>query len=238
MEPISKSTELLAKPSSVSFVTIKLLPGILFLFIFFGCKKENFPAGVVTPVSTNQGTSTNPVITVSAGSNQHIAFNSECLLEGFCNKEKQELSSIVWKKIDGPAGGTIEAPNSLKTKVTNLEIGRHVFELAVRDLGGLERKAIVKVFVVQPGQNEVTFNDVEWVCPMGCSFTINNFNSFVPSDKPFKVFLREPNTTIWQQVPPESQWSPTVKYVYGKGDNSLWVYNDYAPGWVDLKITF
>ncbi len=134
----------------------------------------------------------------------------------------------------------IENPASLETKVRNLKVGEYAFELTVIDSLGLQGRDTVKVFVLHVGQNEVTFKDLTWSCPMGCTVVVNNFTSFVPQGTAVLVFLREKNSTTWLPVIKEEHWTGTEKYVYGVYNDSdtFWIYANDEEGKVDVKIQF
>lgn len=161
-----------------------------------------------------------------------------CILSGGGYDLENDRLSFTWIKLSGPSGAVIENPNSLRTRVSGLQLGEYTFELSATDPYGLKGSDTVRVTVFQPGQNEYLFKDLSWECPMGCSVTIYNLYSYIPAGKPFLVFLRESSTAPWQYVKSESQWGPTDKYVYGTGNNTLWVYSDDITGKADVKIQY
>ena len=64
------------------------------------------------------------------------------------------IKSYAWKKISGPAAGTIASATTAKTNVTGLAAGTYIFELTVTDSKGLTGAARVTV-TVKPASNKL-----------------------------------------------------------------------------------
>jgi hypothetical protein len=177
---------------------------------------------------------------VYAGENKYLGFlEDSCLLIGKATDKENNIASYYWKKLTGPAGSSIDNPNSQETKVRGLQRGEYSFELTVTDLLGLQGRDTVKVSVLQIGQNEMIFKDLEWNCFWGCSVEIKDFYSFIPRDKPFLVFLRKTSLSPWQLVNPFDQWVITDIYSYSIWNNIFWIDAKYDETWnVDVKIQY
>lgn len=89
---------------------------------------------------------------------------------------------------------------------------------------------------VPPSPNEIIFGDLYWSCAMGCSVSINNFYSFIPFGKPFKVFLKKASETAWKEVVHESEWADHIKYVYGLY-KTVFGFN-HEQGKIDIKVVY
>jgi len=179
---------------------------------------------------------------VYAGENKYLGFlEDSCLLLGRATDKENNIASYYWKKLSGPAGSSIDNPNSQETKVRGLQMGEYSFELTVTDLLGLQGRDTVKVSVLQIGQNEMIFKDLEWNCFWGCSVEIEDFYSFIPRDKPFLVFLRKTSLSPWQLVNPLDQQVITDLYSYNIWNNIFYIdakYENVETYNVDVKIQY
>lgn len=204
---------------------------VLFLaLLFISCKKE--AATTPIPPSPNQ---VNAAPYAFADADIYVVFpDNSCTLKG-SGVYGQIIKTISWSKIAGPGSFVIETPGSFQTKVHNLEKGIYLFELTVTDKAGLTGKDTVSVIVL--GKNEVVFKDLQWSCPWGCSFQIENFYSFIPSGSAFKVFLKKDNSIHWVEVI-NGVWS---RYMWSINNNTLHVWDDGTIDEVDtpdIKIAF
>ena len=153
-----------------------------------------------------------------------------------------DIVTHSWRKISGPSNYVIEKPESLKTKVLNLVQGVYEFELSVSDKGGLTGKDTVTLYVYDPrnpGSNEFIFKSLVWMCPMGCTLNIENFNNYVLPLTPVQVFLEDGNSNVWIKVPHVNLWTAMEKYVWGRSYGGLWIYsNEDQQGSNNVKIIF
>jgi len=62
-------------------------------------------------------------------------------------------STFLWRKTNGPSGGTIVSPTSLKTNVTDLTVGDHRFELKITDKSGNISTAATHIIVDAASKN-------------------------------------------------------------------------------------
>ena len=88
-------------------------------------------ADVTITVDTN-----NPP-TADAGGNQTVVTPATVTLNGTGSTDGDgTITTYLWQKVAGPAGGTINSPNTATTSVTGLPIGSHHFDLTVTDDDG------------------------------------------------------------------------------------------------------
>ena len=190
-----------------------------------GCRKE-------TPENTAPK--------VYAGDHQLVFLPVDSIkLKGSSHDMQNNITSYIWKKVSGPVSYNFENGTSLETKVRNLEQGEYYFELTATDQYGLQGSDTIAINVIQTDGNKIFFMNQPWNCPMGCSISIGNINSYVPRFDNLQVFIREVNTTNWIEI--HSEWGETIKYHYSISQNtfSLWYwYEDDPIGIVDIKITY
>ena len=130
----------------------------VFIIIIFllnsSCKKESHK-----PMTPNSP----PV--AKAGPDILIALpDDSALLSGKSSYDPDNGDSIVsyeWKKINGPATYSIDNKNDAETKVRNLIEGVYVFELTVKDKGGLSSKDRLNIKVLR-SRNELIFEQLTW----------------------------------------------------------------------------
>ncbi len=221
-----------------------LLP-LIILLVSTGCKKEavinSAPPRVLPPPPPPLPL--NPVNIgrkVFAGSDLWVPLPANfSVVYGGTSHAASTIESYLWKKISGPASYLIENSGSKETKVTNLEKGTYEFEFTVTTKASSPDKDTVSIHVYEPriaGANEFIFKNLEWMCPMGCSVAIENFNLYVANGTAFKVFLKSANAANWIEVVNNRG----DKYVYGISNNLFLIFADYPDESipVDVKITF
>ena len=108
-----------------------------------------------------------------------LPVNMAVLNGGASADEDGTIAKYEWKKVTGPATGTIASPATALTDVTALTEGTYEFELTVTDDKGALGKATVKV-VVNPAPNKAPVanagNDVTITLPVN-SVTLNGSGS-------------------------------------------------------------
>lgn len=220
----------------------KLLFNLLFVLLTTtGCEKDKpvkpavqQPVPPPLPINSLQSL-------VWVVSNAYVAYPADsCMLTGYAPLNNSNVS-YLWKKVTGPASFNIADPKSLKTKVDKLQVGEYAFELKAIDVNGKEGSATLSVYVIKPGQNETIFKSLAWSCPMGCGIFLKNIYSFIPRNKPIKVFLRTANSSSnWLPVMPSSQWTGSDDYTFGIDSitNTFSMYANDADGTVDVKIEY
>ncbi len=102
----------------------------------------------ITVNSNNQGP------WVNAGSNQTITLPvNSVTLSGSATDPDGTVTSYLWSKQTGPAGGTITTPSSPVTNVTGLTQGVYVFQLSATDNSGTTTSVNVTVTVLAAAAN-------------------------------------------------------------------------------------
>ena len=137
-----------------------------------------------------------------------------CWLHGSASDKESNIKSYAWKKISGPTMCILENPDSLKTKVSNLQIGIYYFELTVSDSEGLSGKDTIKVTVkvivipVIYNNNEVIFENLNWgteglttTLLWGSAIIIHNVYQYLPAPgTPFTAYIKRDNSTNWDEL--------------------------------------
>src|SRR5678815_2125860 len=94
-----------------------------------GCKKD--------PPSTQVNVTQRPPYSAprsNAGANQLLYFPiNYCTLYGHGYDADNNIRTVLWSKISGPSSFLIEHPDSLTTKLSNLEVGVYQFSLTITD---------------------------------------------------------------------------------------------------------
>jgi hypothetical protein len=99
---------------------------------------------------TQGGTPGNQAPTVNAGADQNITLpTSTASLTGTASDPDGSISTYLWTKISGPAGGSITSPSTANTTVTGLAEGTYVFRLTATDNGGATASDDVQINVQQ-----------------------------------------------------------------------------------------
>ena len=86
-----------------------------------------------------------PVITPMPS--QSIELPASPILSVVAKDNDGSITSILWTKVSGPAGGTIQNPTLAVTGVTGLTVGTHVFKVKATDNAGGFSEAQVTVVV-------------------------------------------------------------------------------------------
>jgi hypothetical protein len=220
-------------PSSQSTV----LSFALLLGIAAGCSQPTAPSRA----ASEPPAAANPVraLSVSAGEDEWLPLGGAIVLSVFASAPPSPITSYAWRKMSGPSSYAMESPESWRTTVTNLEPGTYEFEVTVTATDGTTAKDAVSIHVYDPrgpGANAFTFRNVRWYCPMGCAATIENIE--FPPNSVLRVFVKKAIEEEWMEAKPEKQWLASDKFVYGVGNNRLWVYANDESGAIDIRIMF
>jgi hypothetical protein len=212
------------------------------ILIQTNCKKETPSNGgsIVNPPSPPP-LSTNTGPTAYAGEDLLVFLpaNFSTLFGSVSYDQTNIIRTIRWDKISGPSSLVIEHPDSLSTKLSNLESGVYKFELTVTDTRGRMDKdtntVIVGEFPANP--QEKIFSNQSWSCPWECGLGIANVYSHIPLGHVFKVFLKRDGSASWLEIP---HWrsSSAIEYGYSFYHGDLWVSTNNASGTSDLKISY
>ncbi|HZF63727.1 MAG TPA: hypothetical protein VEZ55_04550 [Chitinophagaceae bacterium] len=232
---------------------------ILLSFVFFicACTKED-PAliNAVTPNEPSQINNTPPVADAGADQLVFLPIDS-CILAGSHNQN--DIKSVLWRKVSGPANSLISNPNLLTTKVQNLQKGIYAFELTVTNASLKKGRDTVTVTVAETtgkvevvkGENEVTFKNLTWIYPWNAALELADIHKYVPAGKPIKVFIQRGIDTTWTEVPLHSIHSsndiiydyfietrPDGAGMYTYGSLYVFFYGDNTNDKPKVKIVF
>jgi len=213
---------------------------LLLIGIFFGnvnCKKE--PPLQALPQK---------ILTFAfAGEDQFVFLPANnCKLIGYKINNENNIDSIQWKKIAGPASYHIENSDSIITNITNLERGIYEFELTMTLSGGLKSKDTCKVIVgeISPNPTTIILQNQKWIFPWYNTIRIQNFNSLVPPQLLRKIYIKRDGNPDWIEVDFDiNNYNNGGLYffsLYGNYNGTLDIYyfgND-ASDTPDVKIVF
>jgi hypothetical protein len=221
---------------------------LLLITIFIqSCKKD---AGIAnTPGSDTVQTVRNTAPVVNAGADKEVFLPADSsLLTGSAYDNENNIANYSWKKLTGPAGGSIDNPDSLTTKVRGLKAGDYSFELTVTDLLGLQGRDTVNVYVI--GENELIFRDRVWIFPWFAELELEDIYNYIPVSKPIKVFIKRDNSSEWQEATPISNNGSSNVYeyfietrpdgagIYNYGSLYITYYGSDTNDTPDVKIQF
>jgi hypothetical protein len=205
-------------------------------FQFIGCTKDD--EMIPAPTATSPTPSTPSANTHSNNYNVKLVWANEqqytshilgsATLKAYYNFSSN-IKTYRWRKVDGPTSYKITDSTSSATTVTDLETGVYKFEISVEEINGQRDVDTLYVYVIKPGISEVVFPKMQWICPMGCStLSIQKIFSFVPANKPLKVFLKYEDSTVWKELIHISLWSGGDEYIWLiDEDNSFSLYANY-----------
>lgn len=211
---------------------INLIGALLFILTNTACSEDD----------NNQSTSepkANPLSLNATENPQLIPFAGQDLMlikpEGVgwlsgSYSFNETIENVLWTKISGPSSYHLESPNTLRTKISNLENGIYEFELTLIAKSGKTAKDTVKITVGELSKNpqELHFADLIWIEPWDFAVEIKNFNTKIPPNV-FKVFIQRDNDPIWTEVTALSDYDPTSQqrytYFIESRSNSSAMYN-------------
>ena len=106
-----------------------------------------------------------------------------------------------WEKFNGPNGGIIQKPDSLRTVLKNLEPGVYTYVLRITDQAAVEDTDTITLVVNNPSSaiRKISFLNVEWECPFGCGILLEEVD-FYTGSRPIEIFIRRDFSTIWEKV--------------------------------------
>jgi hypothetical protein len=137
------------------------------------------------------------------------------------------IQTIGWSKISGPSSFLIETPNSLGTKVSNLQIGIYQFEVFVQDTAGLTNKDTCTVIVDQlsDAPTEFIFTNQVWGPQgWGSGIVINNVYQALPAGSVFRIYIKRDNSNNWEEliIDDYNSW-----YTFSLWDGDLHIFSYY-----------
>lgn len=185
----------------IIYILRVLLP-VAILFLNTNCKKEP-PYANATGVVVPPPPIVNTAPKVKEGGDEYVFLPANsCILTGSAVDKENNIHRVLWSKISGPSSFEIENPNSLSTRVKDLEQGVYQFELTVTDLLGLYGKDTINVNVVRfsAGTHEFIFENRTWIFPWYNAIEIPNFFGIMPNATPFRVFIKRDAAPVWVEV--------------------------------------
>ncbi|MDB5278073.1 MAG: C-terminal target protein [Ferruginibacter sp.] len=110
---------------------------------------------IVVSAATAVAIGSNKAPVVNAGSDKTVTLPANTVtLTGTATDPDGAVSSYLWTKIAGPAGGTITTAGAATTSVGNLVQGTYNFELMVTDNKGAKSKDVITVVVSAANNNK------------------------------------------------------------------------------------
>ncbi len=147
---------------------------------------------------------------------------------------------VKWEKITGPVSYLLVSPDSLKTKVTNLEKGVYTFKLSATNSGQTITDTMTLIVQDPTSSNKkIFFWSLNWSCPFGCGIYLGEALSYLPANSPFNLYLRREFSSVWELVVPDSS-SSTARFYYAS-DDQIMVYdtsNMESSDHPEIKIVF
>jgi len=147
------------------------------------------------------------------------------ILNGEVNGPGRNGANIKWEKINGPASYLLVSPNSVKTKVTNLEKGIYTFKLSATN-SALAVTDTMTLIVQDPtsANKQIFFWNLNWSCPLECGIHIEDALSYLPPNSPFTLFLRREFSSVWDLIVPASS-SSTARFVYSVSGDQIMIFD-------------
>ncbi len=163
------------------------------------------------------------------------------ILNGGVTGPGRNEAKVKWEKITGPVSYLLVSPDSLKTKVTNLEKGVYTFKLSAINTGQTITDTMTLVVQDPTSTNkQIFFWSLNWSCPFGCGIYLGDVLSYLPPNCPFTLHLRRDFSSDWELIVPESS-SSTARFVYYVSDDQIMVYdtsNMESSDHPEIKIVF
>ena len=134
-------------------------------------------------------------------------------------------AEVKWEKITGPASYLLISPDSLKTKVTNLEKGIYTFKLSATNSAQTVTDTMTLIVQDATSTNkQIFFSNLNWSCPLECGISLRYALSMLPSNTPFTLYLRREFSSVWELIVPESS-SSTARFVYSVSGDQIMIYD-------------
>src|SRR4030095_14251530 len=154
------------------------------LTVGVGCKKEPLPRIISSTINPPPPPPPPAYQAIYADANMNIAIELPMnfgILNGDVYGPGRNGASYKWEKVSGPASYFLENPDSLKTKVSNLEKGVYQFQLTVTTNAGQTSTDIMTLKVQDASSlnKQVLFWDLNWSCPFGCSILLGDIFSYI-----------------------------------------------------------
>ena len=213
------------------------------LIISLGCERETLLRSISSPSPTYPRSATYQAIYADANMNITIELPMNFgILNGDAYGPGRTGASFKWEKISGPASYFLETPDSLKTKVSNLEKGIYQFQLTATTNTGETSTDIMtlKVQDASSSKKQILFWDLNWSCPFGCSIMLGDISLYMTAGSNYDMYIRRGFSSNWEVVVPDST-SSNARYVYSIWNGAVTVFdNSYidATDHPEIKIVF
>ena len=214
------------------------------LTVGVGCDKDTVPRNI--PSAVYPPPPPPPVSqTIYADANMNITIElpmNFAMLNGDVYGPGRNGASYKWEKVSGPASCFLETPDSLKTKVSNLEKGIYQFQLTAKTNAGQTSTDIMtlKVQDASSSNQQIFFWDLNWSCPFGCSIMLGDISLYMPASSNYAIYIRREFSSTWELVVLDSA-SSTARYVYSIWDGQVSVFdysNTESDDHPEIKIVF
>jgi hypothetical protein len=132
--------------------------------------------------------------------------NNISRLFGGYSTNAQTSFKFLWRKIAGPANYTIETPDSLSTKLSNLSKGIYSFELTITaSANNLISKDTCEVIAndTSAAAKEIVYDNRIWRQEgllWGSTITIQNLYTQIPLQSVFKVYIKRDGSNKWEEM--------------------------------------
>ncbi|HTN05783.1 PKD domain-containing protein [Agriterribacter sp.] len=154
---VSGSTATITSPASVKTTVTDMVAGTYQFKLTVKDSNGNSASATVS-VTVNAAGAVTPLQS-NAGANQTITLpTNSVIVDGSGKSTYPSGSTFLWVKKDGPAGGTIASPASLKTAITGLNTaGDYQFQLRITDKNGNVSASSMHVIVnPAPASTDIT----------------------------------------------------------------------------------
>jgi hypothetical protein len=155
------------------------------------------------------------------------------------------IATIQWTKIAGPSSVNIVRPDSIFSRITNLERGVYKFEIKVVDSLGLTARDTNTVIVgeLPPNPQEIILTNQGWSCHWDCYIQIDRLYDNIPPDMFFKIFIKRDNSSNWLEVVPGDEMIQSSIYGYSLRKGTLLIHQIFHTGFdisdtPDIKIVY
>ena len=171
---------------------------IMVIILNTNCGKE--PPSFNTDNSPSLAKS-NTAPNCNAGRDIRLLFRTNfCTLNGTAVDLENNIQTYSWNNVSGPSSFLIEHPDSLSTKVSNLQIGVYQFELIVTDSMGMYGKDTIKVTVTD--RNEIIFENQTWIYPWYNAIEVKYFDGMTPPGTVFRIYISRDTNPAWIEAHP------------------------------------
>jgi hypothetical protein len=213
------------------------------MFITTACSNKEMPPRIIIQPPPPPPSPSNQLIWVDANMNITIELPMNfAMLNGIVTGPGRNGVTYNWQKVSGPSSCTIENPDSLVTKVSNLELGVYQFKFTATNISGQARTDSMTLIVQDPtsSNKQLVFWNVNWECSLECSIYLGNVSQYLPANGAISVYIRREGQQNWDLVVPESNFT-TERYFYVSSSGQLSVVENSildATDHPEIKIVY